>query len=204
MLPKPPPIQMPQMQQPPKFAPIPEPLWEKNNGNSKSEAERFKEMVLLGVSPGANGNQDMNANAAEETAGGERPRKKKKKRRREVPLENGDPVAEEDRDRVAGSELTARPPGTQQLALAATNVATTVTVEEDEALLHQQRQETRRRRRRTMRSAIAGNGEEGQGGTASDRVGRRASMRRRNVWDGELECCLLCLNWARQADLDYN
>jgi hypothetical protein len=92
----------------------------------------------------------------------------------------------EDRDRVAGSELTARPPGNQQPALAATNVGTTVTVEEDEALLHQQRQETRRRRRRTMRSAIAGNGEDGQGGTASDRVGRRASMRRRNVWDGEL------------------
>jgi hypothetical protein len=205
MLPKPPPIQMPQMQQPPKFAPIPEPLWEKNNGNSKSEAERFKEMVLLGTSPGANVNQDVNANAGEEAAGGERPRKKKKKkRRREVPLENGDPAAEEDRDRVAGSELTARPPGTQQPAIAATNVGPTVTIEEDEALLHQQRQETRRRRRRTMRSAIAGNTEEGLGGAASDRVGRRASMRRRNVWDGELECCLLYLNWARQADLDYN
>jgi hypothetical protein len=40
-------------------------------------------MVLLGTSPGANGNQDVNANAGEEAAGGERPRKKKKKKRRE-------------------------------------------------------------------------------------------------------------------------
>lgn len=179
--PKPPPIQMPAMQQPPKFVPVPEPAWEKEKqaaNGGRSEAERFKEMVLLGIGAGA-GVEEL----GEETQG-ERPKRKKKKRRRDIIPTT---VPEE----PAGSELTARPlaaQGSRTRLRASPPVppaqarAEVPTVEEDEALLQQQRQDTRRRRRRTMRSAVVL--EDGQGGGGRG-LTRGASMRRRNVWDGQ-------------------
>ena len=174
--PKPPPIQMPPMQQPPKFAPIPEPLWERGNVG-KSDAERFKEMVLLGTSPGTNGNGNVNGNMGPgDEAATDRPKRKKKKRRREV---INVPTEDVPLEGPAESELTARPLDTRDQAVRAPQ-----TVEEDEALLEQQRQDTRRRRRRTMRSAIVAE-EGGQGAVGSRGLTRGASMRRRNVWDGK-------------------
>ena len=173
--PKPPPIAMPQMQQPPKFTPIPEPAWESQRG--RSEAEKFKEMVLLGG--GASGPGGLIG--ADEPIPVIEKKRRKKKRRAELA-----PVVEAVNPDQPGSELTARPRGAGETGTI-TGVAAAAPIaeeEDDEALLQRQRQGTRRRRRRTMRSSVQVE-EAGAGGVTGRRLTRGASMRRRNVWDGE-------------------
>lgn len=202
--PKPPPIAMPAMQQPPKFTPVAEPAWERERRGEqgKSEAERFKESILNGTTGIAQDN-GLQTEDPSRLKGNGAPKKKKKKKARP----SAEPPVELERTTsitviqpavphnvlqppLPPQDVYIPPTATHEVVEEDTNgVATNdtpagqaVTEEDDEALLQRQRREARRRRRRTMRSAMTG--ADSAGGDRA-RLLRGASMRRRNIWDGE-------------------